>query len=166
MLRKLFAKLKKSEKETTGEGKDAGEEMADLLNSLKNIFAAELLIDPRIRDFEGTTYGNSCRQRCNNIMEKTTLLTEKIKAHIRQNKNLQEEEEKYTDAVNKIFANLQASSEKLKNILGQTNIDEKEKQLKCYNLGMTVQQSTRALIEEYTNAFNRTRKRNRENTNH
>ena len=135
----------------------AADEMNILLDKLKNIFAEELLIDPRVRDFEITTYGNSCRQRCNNIMEKTTQAIEKIKNHIEQNENLHKEKERFTEFTNKIYINLQESSGKLSNILGNQNTEEKERQLKCYNLGMAVQQSTRTIIDTYIATFNNTK---------
>ena len=156
MIKKLLAKLREvSAEQAAPEQKQvtATDEMNTLLDELKNIFAEELLIDPRIRDFESTTYGNSCRQRCNNIMEKTTLLTEKIKKYIEQHEELHEERERFTEFVNKVFTNLQQSSEKLGNILSETETEDKERQLKCYDLGMTVQQSTRALIDTYISAF-------------
>ena len=158
MFKKLLAKLTKvgdKQAPTEQESSSAAGEMNMLLEELKNIFAGELLIDPRIRDFEATTYGNSCRQRCNNIMEKTTQLTEKIKHLIEHNEELHKEKENFATFVNKIFANLQKSSGKLNTILGESETGDKERQLKCYNLGMTVQQSTRALIDAYITTFNR-----------
>ena len=129
--------------------------MGVLLDELKNIFAEELLIDPRIRDFEITTYGNSCRQRCNNIMETTTMSIEKIKNHIEQNEVLHKEREKFAECADRIITNLQQSSGKLNTILsGSEPEEDKERQLKCYNLGMTVQQSTRAIIDTYISAYN------------
>ena len=159
MFKKILAKIKKGQTEqVTPEQKQPStiDEMSTLLGELKNIFAAELLIDPRIRDFEATTYGNSCRQRCNNIMERTTHITEKIKNHIKQNENLHIEKENFATFINKLFTNLRESSGKLNNILSQTETDDKKRQLKCYNLGMTVQQSTRTLIDAYITAFNQT----------
>lgn len=159
MLKKLLTKLKKSgtEQSTPEQGQtNPVDEMNAHLDELKNIFAKELLIDPRVRDFEVTTYGNSCRQRCNNIMEITTQTTEKIKNLIEQNEVLHKEKEKFAEFTEKIFANLQESSGKLNGILSNQEIEEKKRQLKCYNLGMTVQQSTRTIIDAYISAFNST----------
>ncbi len=161
MIKKLLAKLRrvKTEQEPPEQEQvTAADAMSTLLDELKNIFANELLIDPRIRDFEATTYGNSCRQRCNNIMERTTLLTAKIENHIEQHEELHEEKERFTEFINKMFSNLQDSSGKLNNILSQQDTGDKERQLTCYNLGMTVQQSTRTLIDNYIAAFNRNHK--------
>ncbi len=158
MLKKILSKLKKKKDvgQTTAKQEQSTtvDKMNTLLNELKNIFAEELLIDPRIRDFEATTYGNSCRQRCNNIMETATQTIEKIKSHVEQNEDLHKEREKFAEFTEKIYTNLQKSSGKLNNILRNQETEEKERQLKCYNLGMTVQQSTRAIIDAYISAFN------------
>lgn len=161
MFKKILAKFKKKGREsveqTTSDQRQPNttDKMNTLLNELKNIFAEELLIDPRIRDFEITTYGNSCRQRCNNIMETTTRSIEKIKNHIEQNEDLHKERGNFTKFTDKVIANLQESSGKLNTILsGSESAEGKERQLKCYNLGMTVQQSTRAIIDAYISTFN------------
>ena len=154
MLKKLFAKLKPKQEEKTGAGGGAFFIMRGFLDELKNIFAEELLIDPRIRDYDATTYGNGCRQRCNKIMEATTAVIEKIKDHIEQNEELHAERENFLAFVDSVFDNLKQSSGKLNGILGQTDMEDKERQLKCYNLGMTVQQSTRAMIDAYISSFN------------
>ncbi|MCY4577002.1 MAG: hypothetical protein OXB96_01030 [Candidatus Kaiserbacteria bacterium] len=156
MFKKILAKLKKQDATVATQQPTATDEMVIFLNKLKDIFAEELLIDPRIRDFELTTYGNSCRQRCNNILEQTTQLTEKIKKHINQHQELHAEKENFATFVNNLFTNLQQSSEKLHNILSQQEIKDKERQLKCYDLGMTVQQSTRTLINTYIAEFDKT----------
>lgn len=160
MLKKILATFKKDggQAPSNQEQSNTTEEMGVLLNELKNIFAEELLIDPRIRDFEATTYGNSCRQRCNKIMETVTQVIEKIKSHIEQHKELHKEREKFAEFADKIMTGLQKSSGDLNNILKNTEVREKERQLKCYNLGMTAQQSTRATIDAYISAFKNTTK--------
>ena len=162
ILKKMLSKFKgggsKQEIIPEQEQSSATEEINTLLDNLKNIFAKELLIDPRVRDFEVTTYGNSCRQRCNSIMETTTQTIEKIKNHIEQNEDLHKHKKEFDKFTEKIIINLQESSKKLNGILGNQEIEEKKRQLKCYNLGMAAQQSIRSAIDAYISTFNNTDK--------
>ena len=127
--------------------------MLSLLHTLKDVFSKEMLIDPRTRDFDGNAYQSSCRQRCATIVGRTTTIIKEVDVLIQQNSVLKSEQDFFAQLADSVLSNLKNSSDKLHTILGDANLGEKEQQLKCYGLGMTVQQSTRALIDAYLSSF-------------